>query len=357
MIMKQKLLMMMLALGMCSIGVNAQKREHKVEKDGFEWYEIADKDWHYGAENVNGGMIIPYGNYYIRYNSYNNLKHFLLSTKNTEGETEYGVYNIRGKEIIPLSRHYTWIIGLDSYYQVSTKTYSGICDKNGKEICKATGIKSVYAYYKSGRFYYEFSKNNLMGIMDGNGKIIVPAQWDAVWVEGNYIVGSKKGKEIKIKPISSITTKNNLLAVKEDMKDYTISPSSYASSSSSSSSGSNYDYVFEFNTFYLANTKVDEKATFSISKSGVIKVNYGGSPFEFKCKSIEVVEGGLLWPSHITFCGTDSDDKLKLSSTGIIYYDFLSTPISESVKKEFNDIMKKVKNKTIFSSPVPIREK
>ncbi len=40
MVLKQTLLLMVLALGMCSDMGFAQKKEYHVEDDGFEWYKL-----------------------------------------------------------------------------------------------------------------------------------------------------------------------------------------------------------------------------------------------------------------------------------------------------------------------------
>lgn len=303
MIMKKNLLLMVLALGMCCISVNAQNRELNVENDGFRWYKVVQNGKE-GAITPEGRTIIPTQYFHVSYHTQkDNMGYFTVWVGSSYENKSVGVYSKSGTNVIPTSR---------GYYE-------------------------VYKMIEEDGIYYSVrKKDGKQGACDANGREIIAPQYESL-----FYLDDKHAFTYRNSSGEYIDTGISLTG---------------SSSSSSSSSGSNYDYVFEFNTFYLANTKVDEKATFSISKSGVIKVNYGGSPFEYKCKYIEVVEG-LLGPSHITFCGTDSDDKLELSSTGIIFYDFLSTPISESVKKDFNDIMKKVKNKTIFSSPVPIREK
>lgn len=235
--MKLKLLLMLLALGMCSIGANAQKREHKVEKDGFEWYEIADKDWHYGAEDKNGKLIVPLGDYYISYNSFS-LKYFEIRQKGGKGK---GVYNLRGKCIIPLSRNYTSVFGTSnyrgSYYEFSKEDGRGVCDINGKEVCFIKDIEYLDLEYQKGKLFYTFKKNGKWGVMDGNKKVLCPAKWQDMHVQGNYIQGQgNSGKWINIIALSSITTRKNPLMVEEDLS--VNHNDSYASSNNSSSSGS-----------------------------------------------------------------------------------------------------------------------
>ncbi len=68
--MKQKLLLMVLALGMCSAIGFAQEKEYHVEDDGFEWYKVSkyeNGERYYGAQDKFGNTLIPTHYCYLHY--------------------------------------------------------------------------------------------------------------------------------------------------------------------------------------------------------------------------------------------------------------------------------------------------
>ena len=104
--MKQKvLLLMVLALGMCNINVNAQDRELMTEGNGFKWYMIKTEhenwlNWS-GAADYNGRTIIPVGRYdAVMYLCIDGVGSFYLH-KIINDEIYEGVCDYTGREIIP----------------------------------------------------------------------------------------------------------------------------------------------------------------------------------------------------------------------------------------------------------------
>lgn len=90
--MKQKLLLMVLALGMCSININAQTKTYHVEDDGFEWYSFSES-YKTGAQDKYGNIIIPlqdadffYSNGFFKMSKY----------------PKYGVIDKQGQLIVPM---------------------------------------------------------------------------------------------------------------------------------------------------------------------------------------------------------------------------------------------------------------
>lgn len=131
--MKQKLLLMVLALGMCSIGVIAQNRELKVESDGFRWYKVTQNGKN-GAENENGKTIIPTRYDFIWYHKEGKDQGWF----NVNNSGEEGVYERDGSYIIPTTRGYTIIFkhieDEGVYYKVKKNGKEGACDASGREI-------------------------------------------------------------------------------------------------------------------------------------------------------------------------------------------------------------------------------
>lgn len=111
--------------------------------------------------------------------------------------------------------------------------------------------------------------------------------------------------------------------------------------------------MFEFDSYLLGDKQIKDKITVSISKSGNIKVSFGGSTFKFVCTSI-VYKDSFVMPS-ISFCNQESEETLTMYGNGSLVYDS-AFPITmsgnESVEKAFETIMKEVKSKTFIPSAV-----
>ena len=54
--MKQIVFLMVLTLGMFCTCVRAQKKELKIEDNGYKWYSVKSNDLKAGAEDVNGNI-------------------------------------------------------------------------------------------------------------------------------------------------------------------------------------------------------------------------------------------------------------------------------------------------------------
>ncbi len=186
--MKQKLLLTVLALGMCSTIGFAQKKEYHVEDDGFEWYELSNySDGHFysGVQDKFGKTIIPIQEITIYYDKEgyfrikpseadfsernglvdkeghlivpmeycdaafykgNDRDHYIgnecdLPYIAVTGKGTFGIYSIYGKCLIPISRRYAYVsprgkaekmYWLCEHQMNSPKKYS-LCDASGKE--------------------------------------------------------------------------------------------------------------------------------------------------------------------------------------------------------------------------------
>ena len=97
--------MIMLALGMFSIYAKAQKKEYKVENDGFEWYKISENRKE-GALDKHGNVIIKAEYFEIDY-----LGNKVFRVMN--GNAKYGVIDSNGSTIVPLEYNYVYISDLD----------------------------------------------------------------------------------------------------------------------------------------------------------------------------------------------------------------------------------------------------
>lgn len=209
--MKRTLLLMMLALGMCSINVNAQtkkpatknttqkeatkpipkdSREYQVGDDGFEWYKVC-KNGKWGAEDRNGNTIVPAEYDGIMYDvgcytcvGYSPVQAGFYVRKGGHR----GWYNKSGKCVIPYSRQYMYIRKYDSedygtYYAFTKDGGGGICDINGRVVVNVSidnlrHIEVSQTFEGNKRYYLLFFVDNLVGIADANGKIVVTPEFE-----------------------------------------------------------------------------------------------------------------------------------------------------------------------------------
>lgn len=285
MVMKQTLLLVVLALGMLNINVSAQTkkayskktstqmrknassannmkknvREYKIEHDGFEWYLIS-KDGKYGAESRNGSIIIPTEYTSVRYCTQGDFEYFNVKMGKYDG-----LYDLNGKCIIPYSRHYNfdWVLkcndkGLGTYYRLCKWKKEGdsyielgevICDSKGKEIVNMQGKDiMVYPYFQNELyFYFKLKQGDKEGIANSRGDIIVAltpmekGQHIFYDSENEYFYSRENhNKKILSRVLQEILKDNpfkNNIAVSSNSSQH--SASSYHSSSSSSNSSSN----------------------------------------------------------------------------------------------------------------------
>lgn len=224
--MKQKvLLLMVLALGMCSINVSAQSRTLETEKNGYQWYRIISKDRKYGAEGIDGSTLIPLSRGYdvIIFHPKETIEGYFTVTLNSK----VGVFDIKGKEIIEPYK-YDFVIFLEEeghvgYYSVESNGLDGVCDVTGKEIipCRYASIfytsdgfacresEGEYFFidikldkygrpYNSGNGYdsrsvissgntklWKVCKGGRYGLTNSDGKEIVPCEMEALESAGS----------------------------------------------------------------------------------------------------------------------------------------------------------------------------
>ena len=220
--MKQTLLIMVLALGMYSIKGSAQEKKYQVEDDGFEWYELSKySDGHFchGAQDKFGNTIIPlqeitiwYKNGYFRINpsgagfsEKNGLVdkdgHLIVPMEYCDaaffkgkgdkeyhlgiecdlpyiavtGEGTFGIYNIYGKCLIPISRKYAYVspqgkdesLYWECVHTISSPQKSSLCDASGKEFFSTTSKR------------YALLVNDESGwlFLDKNENVLLAASW------------------------------------------------------------------------------------------------------------------------------------------------------------------------------------
>lgn len=210
--MKQLLLLMVLALGMCSINVNAQtkrpvrkatsqtktiasvsdesiSKEKRIGIDGFVWY-LVKKGKQYGAYSVEGQELIPVKypsvSYIVEGNDYEG-HYYCHYFKVSDGIFE-GVYTREGNYVIPMEKHYTYIeldgVKNDNFiFWKVTKNGGkvGALDAKGKEVISpsynhidvqfVSDERSGHNVNGSG-FWFWIRLGNRSGICDLNGKLI-----------------------------------------------------------------------------------------------------------------------------------------------------------------------------------------
>ena len=177
--MKQTIILLVLALGMCSVKGVAQEKEYKVEDNGFEWYIIrqgslcgaqnkfgttiipAKFDWVFYSNgffevtrvagdlsstsllDLQGNLIVPEGYYPILVLGEGKTKWIQVSDRNNHE----GAYNIYGKCVVPVSRKYVRVTQLGS----------------------EKGEQNVYYLCQHNGGYYEYG---IFSICDASGKVV-----------------------------------------------------------------------------------------------------------------------------------------------------------------------------------------
>lgn len=275
--MKQTVLMMVLALGMCStIALSQTTRECIVEDDGFEWYKTKGTKGSvdvYGVEDRNGNIILPCAFGIIEYDHYREYSSGLafgagfkvwkpFPWKSSIERDCVGYYLRNGKCIIPFARSLAEIRKITNslmgtYYECvkladrQTDWRKVICDVNGKEIIVFDNIDYRNVEYldfcqEKGVFYIQIDGRMGHGLADGNGKIIVApksGQPKIVLSEDgrnfgftDYSAGYSESKWISLTSVTSMSTKVNPLAnnPKED-PEATLLLSTQRSNNTSSS--------------------------------------------------------------------------------------------------------------------------
>lgn len=186
--MKNFLLIMVLALGMCSINVCAQEKEYKVEDDGFEWYRVSKKESgkiSYGAQDKSGNTIVP-----TKYDSSIGYDNGILRV--FDDEMKVGAFDTKGNLIIPVEYYCVTaypVNGLskeNSLIWVATNNfeYSGYYNMFGKCIIPTSrNYKDVTPL--DDRFYCYLSKYGTFGqiiICDASGKVVYKSKKDCTHI-------------------------------------------------------------------------------------------------------------------------------------------------------------------------------
>lgn len=282
--MKQTLLLMVLALGMCSINVCAQTKkrtpvkktmttktaaatttkERQVGSDGYIWYKLKKGNL-YGAQDIDGRIIIP-----VKYNdvyySCGQIRYFHVELGDYEG-----IYTRKGKLIISTDKHFTFVYGdtpTDGIYNIlnSNNPYAKvlvfwfahtndgngvILDAKGREVISSVRnypyINMVYDEMTHGTPYYfkmhTGGVNPICGICDLDGQELLPMKYryDDCKIENGNIKIKVNGEWITEKTNYQGNTQfdyNSYDDLYNYSYDYSVSSSSASSSSSSSTSSS-----------------------------------------------------------------------------------------------------------------------
>lgn len=230
--MKRTILLMVLALGMCSINVSAQTKRptakrtttskatqqggqvmkfKQVAEDGYVWYKLKRGNL-YGARDAEGNNIIPIKYSFIEYrvSEYSGTHFFYVA----EGEYK-GAYTREGTLVIPINRHYTGV-GLEGTsnwicWSVKKNGHCGILDARGKEV-----IPPIYDSVlpqqifsngeRSNIWFFLAKKDNMYGVLDLDGNLVCPIQYEFIYSvknnSGTFEMNCKKTEMSECKDIS-----------------------------------------------------------------------------------------------------------------------------------------------------------
>lgn len=269
--MKQKvLLLMVLALGMCSISVSAQVKKQssakrtttarsaktqqggqvmkfrQVGKDGYIWYKLKKGNL-FGARDAEGNNIIP-----IKYNEvvYNCSEIFGTHFFKVKSGDFCGGYTRQGTLVVSPARHYTslFLSGMRGKVCWIAEKKGGarriVLDAKGKE---AFSLECDFIYMTSSYDgnsnrtnvqYFEIEKNKKIGICDLNGNIICPPEYDCCCCLDDYGKTLERPGEPDKTINYSANSRFNYSPYEDLYYAFTESSSSSTSSPSSSSSSS-----------------------------------------------------------------------------------------------------------------------
>lgn len=170
------------------------------KKEGRSIIQIGSSNWiveeglNKGIINKNGKWIIPLTDVYseIKYIGDNYIK--------MKQKYYYCVMTLDGREIIPISRGYTYIGDYNSSketFAFTKKGFSGVCDAQGREISTArlaptaddikenAGYASAVEMKNGSTKYYKVSKGGRYGLTDSEGREIIPCEMEALESAGS----------------------------------------------------------------------------------------------------------------------------------------------------------------------------
>lgn len=182
------------------------KKVREVGEDGFIWYKL-QKGNLYGAADIDGNTIIP-----IKYNSIHYCCDDFYGTHcfYVKAGDYAGVYTRLGKCIIPLEKHFTSVYVTSQKSQAgrvylyvlvadNNKNY-GLYDIKGNEVvpleleydhCWLADVGSI--------LYIAISKDGLTGALDLNGNLVVPPCTESlIYMHKDIISISHKDKKSEV---------------------------------------------------------------------------------------------------------------------------------------------------------------
>lgn len=174
--MKVRLFLVLLTLGFCCFNLNAQVKQLKKEKNGFQWYRTITDYTNYGAESLDGKTLIPSDRNYtsiIYIAPKSGLKGYFLVSRNKKE----GVCNLDGEEVIAPDKYdnvsFVSEKGHVGWYSVKSNGLTGACDITGKEIIPCS--YNIVFYGTDNRFGHMDKKGNMVALnvkLDKNGKLL-----------------------------------------------------------------------------------------------------------------------------------------------------------------------------------------
>ena len=223
--MKQTLLLLVLALGMFCINMDAQTKKQSATKrttmrrstnsqqggqimkfrqvgeDGYVWYKMKKVNL-CGVRDSEGNNIIPIKYSFVDYrvSEYTGTHFFYVA----DGEYK-GAYTREGTCVIPTNLHYTGI-GLEGTsnwicWNVTKNGSQGILDGRGKEVIPPIYDSVVPQQIfvnggeRSNDWLFLVEKNNMFGLFDLDGNIICPIQYHFI----SYVRNSNGSFEMNCK--------------------------------------------------------------------------------------------------------------------------------------------------------------
>lgn len=171
------------------------KRELITEKDGFQYYRLISQNGYWGAESLDGKILVPLSDNNTVLIMYDGL--FMGEIKSVKGNL-CNVYNKAGKQIAHAKKAVWMYIEDGDYYDYSEGDFAGILNGKG-EMVISPGKKYEYSFYRNGYFFMK--KGNFRAIYDKSGSLIIPESrqytsiYDVTSDDGvKYFVFEKNGK-------------------------------------------------------------------------------------------------------------------------------------------------------------------
>ncbi len=223
--MKQKLLLLVLTLGMFSLNSNAQNKELQKADDGFEWY-LVSQNGKYGATDVNGKTLIPVEYDKCAYQPMSDPKKYGVGCFKVKKEDFIGCYTVEGENVIPVTKKYKGLYKdcfneIGPYYVILLQNECfGICDIKGNvvTVLKKPGLIPL-PFFEHGLFYYWtkfYDGSGEIGLADIHGNILAEPIYCGfvldIETERFYGVNCENEKKINICPTSKIDTHYNPFA-------------------------------------------------------------------------------------------------------------------------------------------------